>query len=566
MASARRHFGQQASLFPPVRAAIPIEERGAVFTKRWVVELVLDLAGFVADRDLVSCRTIEPAAGEGAFLVPMAERVIASCRRQGRPDLACLNSVLAFELDPWTADAARSALYSALLAMNVTSGDASVLAQSWIRVGDFLHEAPSLHEVDFIVGNPPYVRIEDLPVDVQSFYRSSYLTMKGRADLYIAFFEAGLRQLRPDGVCAFICADRWMLNQYGSALREMVSSQYALETVVQMHEADGFLSDVSAYPAITVIRKSKQRAVVVARADRDAEKAGASMLAHSVRQVADGVAVALPAGLAAARSETWYTGSEPWPLVDPRDLGILRRLESQFDAIGSEATSTRVGIGVASGCDAIFLTTDPSLVEPSRLLPLALADDLRTGALQWSGHYLVNPWDCDGLVNLTDYPLLAGYLDAHIEKLSSRHCAREQGKHWYRTIDRVDPALTGRSKLYFPDIKGTIHPVLDRGTTYPHHNLYYVVSDVWDLEVLGGLMMSRIAQFFVECYAVRMRGGTLRFQAQYLRRIRVPRPDQVSARQAARLRRAFAMRDVDSATEVAAAIYGAPEFLSGRRS
>jgi hypothetical protein len=89
---------------------------------------------------------------------------------------------------------------------------------------------------------------------------------------------------------------------------------------------------------------------------------------------------------------------------------------------------------------------------------------------------------------------------------------------------------------------------LDSVTTYPHHNLYYVVSDAWDLEVLGGLMMSRIAQFFVECYGVRMRGGTLRFQAQYLRRIRVPRPDQVPARQAARLRRAFATRDVDSAT------------------
>ncbi len=477
-----------------------------------------------------------------------------------------MNSVLAFELDSRTAHAARSALYSTLLAMNVIPGDASLLAQSWIRVGDFLFEAPSLHEVDFIIGNPPYVRIEDLPNDVQSFYRSSYPTMKGRADLYVAFFEAGLRLLRPDGVCAFICADRWMLNQYGSALRDLVSSRYSLETVVQMHEADGFLSDVSAYPAITVIRRSRQRAVVVARANRDAEGAGASLLAHSLRQVADGAAVTLPSGLAAARSETWYSGSEPWPLVEPRDVEILRRLESQFEAIGSEATSTRVGIGVASGCDEVFLTTNPALVEPSRLLPLALADDLRTGTLQWSGHYLVNPWDRDGLVNLKDHPLLARYLESHFEKLSSRHCAREQGKHWYRTIDRVDATLTGRSKLYLPDIKGTIHPVLDRGTTYPHHNIYYVVSDVWDLEVLGGLMMSRIAQFFVECYAVRMRGGTLRFQAQYLRRIRVPRPDQVSVEHATRLRRAFAMRDVDSATEVAASIYGAPEFLSGRRS
>jgi hypothetical protein len=41
--------------------------------------------------------------------------------------------------------------------------------------------------------------------------------MKGRADIYVAFFQAALSQLTKDGVCAFICADRWMLNQYGEA-------------------------------------------------------------------------------------------------------------------------------------------------------------------------------------------------------------------------------------------------------------------------------------------------------------------------------------------------------------
>ncbi len=564
MASARRHFGLQASLFPPVRASLPIEERGAVYTKRWVVELVLDLAGLLPDLDLVSCLTIEPAAGEGAFLVPIVERIVQSCRRLGRPDRDCRDSLLAFELDPWTAETARAAVCSALLDMRVSPNDASFLSESWVRVGDYLHEAPSLPKATFIVGNPPYVRIEELPTDVQSFYRSSYPTMKGRADLYVAFFEAALRQLRPDGVCAFICADRWMLNQYGSALRELVSSGFALETVIQMHEADGFLADVSAYPAVTVIRRSEQRQVVVARADREAESVGSAPLAHVIRQIACGDAVGMPSGLSAARVDTWYRGSEPWPLVHPKDLATLRRLEAQFDPIGSEASSTRVGIGVASGCDAIFLTTDASLVEPSRLLPLAMADDLRTGSLRWSGTFLVNPWDADGLVALSDHPLLGQYLNSHREKLCSRHCAREQGKHWYRTIDRVDPTLTARPKLYLPDIKGSIHPVLDRGTTYPHHNLYFVVSDSWDLEVLGGLLMSRVAQFFVECYAVRMRGGTLRFQAQYLRRIRVPRPEQVSARQATALRRAFAARDVAAATEIAAGIYGAPEFLDGR--
>ena len=46
-----------------------------VYTKPWVVDLILDLAGYVADRDLVAARAAEPAAGAGAFVRPMVRRL-----------------------------------------------------------------------------------------------------------------------------------------------------------------------------------------------------------------------------------------------------------------------------------------------------------------------------------------------------------------------------------------------------------------------------------------------------------------------------------------------------------
>jgi adenine-specific DNA-methyltransferase len=89
-----------------------------------------------------------------------------------------------------------------------------------------------------------------------------------------------------------------------------------------------------------------------------------------------------------------------------------------------------------------------------------------------------------------------------------------------------------------------------------HHNLYFVVSTEWDLRVLGGLLLSKVAEFFVDSYAVRMRGGTLRFQAQYLRRIRVPRPADIPANLASDLASAFDSRDSVAATRTALTIYG----------
>jgi adenine-specific DNA-methyltransferase len=115
----------------------------------------------------------------------------------------------------------------------------------------------------------------------------------------------------------------------------------------------------------------------------------------------------------------------------------------------------------------------------------------------------------------------------------------------------VQAKLTGRPKLLLQDMKAHIHPVLEPGGYYPHHNLYYVVSDTWDMEVLGGLLLSKIAQAFIEAYCVRMNGGTLRFQAQYLKRIRVPHPGEIDAAIADALRAAFRARDTDAATRAA---------------
>jgi hypothetical protein len=65
-----------------------------------------------------------------------------------------------------------------------------------------------------------------------------------------------------------------------------------------------------------------------------------------------------------------------------------------------------------------------------------------------------------------------------------------------------------------------------------------------------------VAEFFVSSYAVRMRGGTLRFQAQYLRLIRVPRPEDISHDLKVRLGQAFMDRDVAAATAASLEAYG----------
>jgi hypothetical protein len=176
--------------------------------------------------------------------------------------------------------------------------------------------------------------------------------------------------------------------------------------------------------------------------------------------------------------------------------------------------------------------------------------------MSWSGHYLIDPWNYDGLVKLETYPKLRAYFEKHSADLRNRHTAIGRINGWYKTIDRVSHELTAKPKLYIADIKERLNPVLDHGETYPHHNLYFIESEDWNLETLGGLLISAVGQFFIESYGVRMRGGYLRFQAQYLRRIRVPDPSSVSPTHSASLIRAFRERNRQLATKIAIEIYG----------
>jgi hypothetical protein len=547
-----------------------VAEHGVVYTRPWVADLVLGLAGYDAEENLVDAIAVEPSCGSGAFLEPMIRRLSSSCLRQDRPLSDCEGSIMAFDLSPAAVFTSRDRAESVLVGCGWKRDESRRMARSWVRGADFLLD-PDLDMlglgggVDFVVGNPPYVRLESIDRTVSDTYRKRYGTMIGRADLYVGFFERALEMLAPGGTCSFICADRWMLNQYGSRLRKFITSGgFSVEAVVEMHRADAFQDEVLAYPAITAIRKAvRQGKVLVASLDQTSDAVDAlPEVARQIRshEVSVNTSVVSPEATHVV-VDGWFAGSDPWPCVSPERLELLKRLEAEFPPLEDPATATKVGIGVATGADKVFLTRDPVLVEESRLLPLALAKDTMSGVLEWSGHFLVNPWEADGsLVDLERYPRLRRYFEEHEAVLRERHVSKKNPAHWYKTIDKVNHSLAGKPKLLVPDIKSTAHPVYDQGEYYPHHNLYHVTSEGWDLRVLGGLLLSEVGQFFVECYAVRMSGGYLRFQAQYLRRIRVPHLKNLDSHLAAEFSMAFDARDVQAATHAALRAYGIREI------
>jgi Eco57I restriction-modification methylase/TaqI-like C-terminal specificity domain len=516
--------------------------RGAIYTKKEVVIFILDLVQYVPSRPLHLMRLLEPSFGGGEFLLEAVRRLLFSSKAL-TPKLDLTDCIRAVELHKGTFETTKMKLGVLLAEHGFSEIDSARLISAWLKSGDFLLQ-PMQGSFDFIVGNPPYVRQEIIPPVLLAQYRKLYSALYDRADLYVPFIERSLSLLANGGQLSFICADRWTKNKYGGPLRAIVSKEFHLRAYVDMVDTPAFNVDVVAYPAITLIERGGKGATMVAsKPEIDTRKLAvlAKRILEGKPSLVDGVSVV----------ENIGSGDQPWVLSSSGARALLRRLEASFPTL--EDAGCKVGIGVATGADKVFIgPLDDLDVEPTRKLPIVTTKDISSGFVRWIGLGVINPFENDGkLVDLSRYPKLRAYLEQHRTLVEGRHVAQKSPANWYRTIDRITPSLAARPKLLVPDIKGTAHVVFEEGKLYPHHNLYYVVAENWDLRALQAVLLSCVARQFVAAYSTTMRGGRLRFQAQYLRRIRLPFWSDVSIEMRARLisaAKAFDLTECDAAS------------------
>lgn len=511
---------------------------GVVYTREWVVQLMLDLVGYAANEDLGADTIVEPGCGDGAFLTQIVARLIDSASRHAR-DLASLHhAIRACDVDPAALVKARDRVRTQLHDAGVPPQPAEALVNSWIIEADFLLDDLGI-QARWVVGNPPYVRVEEANADTYKKYRARWSTMSGRADLYIGFFEAGLKMLKPGGELCFICADRWMHNQYGSALRKYVIENHSMRLLLEVHESDVFDAQVAAYPAVTVMRRAEQEmtALATARSTFDGE-AAARFIAW---WRGDRTQSSTDEAFTAATIEGRFQANSSWPSGPPERLLLIANLEQRYPSLVE--VGIKVGVGIATGADKVYVVSGEPDIEPDLLKRAIGPADILDGHVAWRGRLLISPWVDNQLAPLESYPRLKRYFESTQDVVKARYVAKRNAKTWWRTIDRPPADEYVGPKLVVADINDRIEPVLDRDGYWPLHSAYFITSDTWDLEVLGGYLLSDVAAAFVEAYSVKMANGHLRISAQYLKKIRLPPYAELTPDDRAGLAGAFHARD-----------------------
>ena len=171
----------------------------------------------------------------------------------------------------------------------------------------------------------------------------------------------------------FICADRWMRNQYGADLRELVARRLCRRAHLDDARRGRVRGAGLGVPSDHVLGNHAQAAVV---ADTTAEF---GRPAHSRWRSAaqdEGLSRVRRHRGQAHRLPHWFDGGELWPTGSPARLALIEHLNDRFGPLHDPKTGTKVSIGVATGADKVYVTTDPTVAEPDRMLPLAMRRDL----------------------------------------------------------------------------------------------------------------------------------------------------------------------------------------------
>jgi len=277
------------------------------------------------------------------------------------------------------------------------------------------------HELqyDYVVGNPPYVRIQNIPELSRKYWRGTYRWAEGNFDIYIPFIErAVVYWLKPGGKLGFICSNRILLANYAERLRGGLPEIAEIELIFDLRDTRVFKGALN-YPAILIVKRTdspEQEEFAAARvfADPGGDE-GPEILLTEARALIDSVRWssrhAKGEHVDAFVERTAHLIPQGWYLMPPKERRVFRKLEEAATHRLHELTLTQSGgfQGLRTGCDDVMTFKlirehngllhvqakgggEPFEIEREIVRPLLFGEDVDRWYLNWQGWLVFFPY------------------------------------------------------------------------------------------------------------------------------------------------------------------------------
>lgn len=228
---------------------------GVVYTPPWIVELILDSIEY--KNNIYDKKIVDPSCGKGSFLTIILERFLEDCI-QNKLSLNEIsrdlqNNIFGFDID-------ANAVNECKIHLNIIAQKYGLNEVGWnIQLMDSLDKnkiKDYLGIFDYVVGNPPYIRIQHLGKERRERIQKDWTFCKsGSTDMYIAFFELGLDLLNETGKLGYITPDTYFKTETAKPLRRYFMEHKIVKKIIDFNYHQVF-NDATTYSAITILDKN----------------------------------------------------------------------------------------------------------------------------------------------------------------------------------------------------------------------------------------------------------------------------------------------------------------------
>ncbi|MEI8320160.1 MAG: Eco57I restriction-modification methylase domain-containing protein, partial [Planctomycetia bacterium] len=343
---------------------------------------------------------------------------------------------------------------------------------------------------DVVVGNPPYVR-QELISPIKPYLQEHYAAYHGMADLYVYFYELGLRLLKPGGRLSFIVTNKWMKAAYGEPLRKLLSEEAWVESVVDFGHAKQIFEDADVFPSILVARKptaapkpTSARLCTIPR-----EQLRIDDLSRQIAEESDDLPLA-------------QLTSDAWQLEPGGVTGLMERIKARGIPL-TEYAGTVPFAGIKTGLNEAFVVDTPTR---NRLVaedpnceqlfkPCLRGQDVDRwspgGGGQWmivipSSENRTWPWSSGGAreeqIFQSSYPAIHARFTQVRDQLVKR---QDKGRFWWELRSCAYWDVFSRPKIMYQEIQ--FHPcyAMDTSGCVMNNKVFMLPSE--DLYLLGVL-------------------------------------------------------------------------------
>ncbi len=388
---------------------------------------------------------------------------------------------------------------------------------------------------DVVIGNPPYVRIQNMkewaPVEVE-FYKKSYRTAsKGDYDIYVVVVEKGLSLLNSNGKLGFILPHKFFNAQYGTPLRDLISSGKHLSEIIHFGDHQIF-NGATTYTCLMFLDKSGMEYCKYNRVDDIAEWTNTGKTLERLLSASN------------ITSAEWNYSIGP-------TVGLFEKLTDMPIKIGDIC---HLFVGLQTDADDVYILEEMQIDEKN-----VLCRSKYTGKEHWFENSHLKPF-LKGSLNIRRYyfsdvtkrllfpyftnsgksilidaeeykskfPLTWTYLEECSERLMSRNKGK-MGKNWYGYVYKKNHTRFDSPKLLVPsiatgscftsDVEGNYYFVGSGGGGGGGYGISLLSETEFDYFYLLGILNSSLLSAYLKSISSQFQNGYIALNRQYIEKL-----------------------------------------------